>query len=93
MDSLQLYLDSLQLCLDSLQLYSVQKTIGKCVTDFGYAYVTLRFSFQRFEYKLQGENKLDDMDLNSNRRDFSVRKNRGKVLWFSADCVWRLGHT
>ena len=36
------------------------------------------------------ENKLDGVDLNSNRRDCGVRKNRGKILWFSEDCYSRI---
>ena len=31
------------------------------------------------------ENEWDGVDLNSNGLDFYVRKNKGKILWFSAD--------
>ena len=31
--------------------------------------------------------KLDGVDLNTNRRDCGVRKNIGKTLRFSADCL------
>ena len=33
------------------------------------------------------ENKLDGVDLNSNGLAYCVRKNEGKILWFSADCI------
>ena len=33
------------------------------------------------------ENKRDGIDSNSNGFDYYVRKNEGKILWFSADCV------
>ena len=38
------------------------------------------------------ENKRDGDDLNSNGLDYCVRKNEGKILWFSGDCfgVFRL---
>ena len=32
------------------------------------------------------ENKQDGVDSNSNGFNYCVRKNEGKVLWFSADC-------
>ena len=33
------------------------------------------------------ENKRDGVDLNSNGLDYCVRKNEGKILWFSADYI------
>ena len=33
------------------------------------------------------ENKPDGVDLNSDGLDYWVRKNEGKILWFSADCM------
>ena len=33
------------------------------------------------------ENKPDGVNLNSNDIDYYVRKNDGKIVWFSADCV------
>ena len=33
------------------------------------------------------ENKLDGVDLSSDGLDYWVRKNGGKILWFSADCL------
>ena len=35
------------------------------------------------------ENKQDGVDLNSNGLDYCVRKNEGKIRWFSADCLRR----
>ena len=32
------------------------------------------------------ENKRDGADLNSDGLDHCIRKNEGKILWFSADC-------
>ena len=32
------------------------------------------------------ENKPDGVNPNSNDIDYYVRKNEGKILWFSADC-------
>ena len=39
------------------------------------------------------ENRLDGVDLNSNDLDDRVRKNRGKILWLSADCVRLVSYT
>ena len=33
------------------------------------------------------ENKPNGVNPNSNDVDYYVRKNEGKVLWFSADCI------
>ena len=33
------------------------------------------------------ENKRDGVDSNSNGLDYSLRKNKGKILWFSADFI------
>ena len=35
------------------------------------------------------ENKPDDVNPNSNDIDYYVQKNKGKIRWFSADCVKR----
>ena len=32
------------------------------------------------------ENKLDGIDPNSIGLNYCVRKNKGKIIWFSADC-------
>ena len=32
------------------------------------------------------ENKRNGVESNSNSFDYCVRKNEGKILWFSADC-------
>ena len=33
------------------------------------------------------ENEHDGVDLNSNDFNYCARKNEGKILWFSADCM------
>ena len=33
------------------------------------------------------QNKRDGVDPNSNGLNYYVRKNEGKILWFSADCT------
>ena len=42
--------------------------------------------FERSNVSLK-ENKPDGVNPNSNDIDHYVRKNEGKILWFSADCV------
>ena len=42
--------------------------------------------FERSNLNLE-ENKADGVDLNSNDLDYCVRKNKEKILWFSADCT------
>ena len=53
------------------------------------------FSNVRIPASLKIENRLDGVDLNSNRCECGVRKSRGKIVWVSADNVnfgllWRL---
>ena len=55
--------------------YSLQKTVGKSVTDS---------NFERSNISLK-ENKRDGVDSNSNGFDYCVRENEEKILWFSAD--------
>ena len=42
--------------------------------------------FERSNVSLK-ENKLDGVYPYSNDIDYYVRKNEGKILWFSADCI------
>ena len=42
-------------------------------------------NFERLNISLK-ENTRDGVDPNSNGLDYCVRKNEGKILWFSADC-------
>ena len=42
--------------------------------------------FERSNISLK-ENKRDGVDPNSNGLDYCVRKNEGRILWFSADCM------
>ena len=44
------------------------------------------FGFERSNVSLR-ENKPDGINPNSNDIDYFVRKNEGKILWFSADCI------
>ena len=43
--------------------------------------------FERSNVSLK-ENKPDGVNPNSNDIDCYVRKNEGKILWFSADCMF-----
>ena len=54
----------------------------KSVTDSGYAYS----NFERSNISLK-ENIPDGVDPNSDGYDCCVRKNEGKIRWFSADCI------
>ena len=42
--------------------------------------------FERPNVRLK-ENEPGGVDPNSNDLDYCVRKNEGKILWFSADCM------
>ena len=42
--------------------------------------------FERSNVSLKG-NKPDGVNPNSNDIDHYARKNEGKILWFSADCI------
>ena len=42
-------------------------------------------NFESSNFSLK-ENKPDGVNPNSNYIDYYVRKNEGKILWFSADC-------
>ena len=46
--------------------------------------------FERSNVNLK-ENKHDGVNPNSNDIDYYVRKNEGKILWFSADCFMDFG--
>ena len=47
--------------------------------------------FERSNIGLK-ENIPDGVDPNSNGHDYCVRKNEGKILWFSADCIMLFNH-
>ena len=79
-----------------ITLYSLRKSIGKVSpilvtltsrsdSNFGSSNVSLK------------EAKPDGVIPKSNDIDYYVRKNEGKILWFSADCTkyvqYRLRHT
>ena len=46
--------------------------------------------FERSNFSLK-ENKPDGVNPNSDDIDYYVRKNEGKILWFSADCTHYIG--
>ena len=68
-------------------MLSLRKTVGKVSPIL----VTLTSSRNdsNFEssYNSLKENKPDGVNPNSNYIDYFVRKNEGKILWFSADCA------
>ena len=43
-------------------------------------------NFERSNIRLK-ENIRDGVDPNYNGLNYCVRKNEGKILWFSADCI------
>ena len=71
-------------------IFSLRKTVGKVSpilvtltscsdSDFEISNVSLK------------ENKPDGVNPNSNDIYYYVRKNEGKIRWFSADCIIRSG--
>ena len=44
------------------------------------------FDFERSNSSLR-ENTPNGVNLNSNGLHYCIRKNEGKILWFSADCI------
>ena len=71
-------------CVDA-KFISLGTTVGKVSPIL----VTLTsgsdFDFERSNVSLK-KNKPDGVNPNSNDIDYYVRKNEGKILWFSADC-------
>ena len=65
---------------------NLRKTVGKSALIL--VTLTLRSdsNFERSNVILK-ENKPDGVDPNSNDIEYNVRKNEGKILWFSADCI------
>ena len=61
---------------------SLRKTVGKTLTDPGYA--RSDSNFERWNISLKG-NKRDGVDSNSDGFDYCVRQNEGKILWFTAE--------
>ena len=70
-----------------LRFYSVYKKLSEKVSPILIT-LTLRSDsgFERSNVSLK-ENKPDGVNPNSNDIDYYVRKNEGKILWFSADCI------
>ena len=69
--------------LKNCVLYSLRKTVG---TDSGYVTSSSYSNFERLNISLK-ENIPDGVDPNSDGHDYRIRKNEGKYLWFSADCM------
>ena len=69
-----------------MKLYSLRKTVGKVSPIL----VTLTSrndsDFENLNVSLK-ENKSDGVNLNPNDIEHYVRKNEGKRLWFSANCI------
>ena len=59
---------------------------GESVTDLVTLTSRSDSDFERSNVSLK-ENKPDGVNPNSNDIDYYIRKNEGKVLWFSADCM------
>ena len=68
--------------------YSVcgMKTVGKVSPILVTLTSRSDSDFERSNVSLK-ENKSDGVNPNSDDIDYNVRKNEGKILWFSADCV------
>ena len=66
-------------------MYSLRKTVGKVSPIL----VTLTSrSDSDFEISnVSLKEKPDGVNPNSNDTDYYVRKNEGKILWYSGDCV------
>ena len=63
----------------------MRKTIGKSVTDSGYAQSQSDYNFERSNISFK-ENKPDGVDSNSNGFYYCVRRKEGRTLRLSADC-------
>ena len=81
-DSIQTY----SLIAHRLDIYSLRKTVGKMSP----IPVTLTSrsdsNFESSNVSLK-ENKPDGVNPDANDIDYYVRKNEGKILWFSVDCL------
>ena len=72
-----------------LMLCSLRKTVGK-VSPILVMVTSRRNSDLETSNVSLKENKPDGVDLNSNDIDYHVRKNEGKILWFSADGMMKV---
>ena len=85
----QLYFSSeIMIITPSASSVHINSVCGKPLERVSPILVTLASrsdsNFERSNISLK-ENKQDDVNSNSNGFDHSVRKNEGKILWFSAD--------
>ena len=74
------------LSLSYTSLFSLRKTAGKASPILVTLTSRSDSDVESSNVSLK-ENKPDGVDPNSNDIDYYVRKNEGKILWFSADCV------
>ena len=72
--------------LQALTVHSLRKTVGK-VSPILVTFTSRSDSdFETSNVSLK-ENKPDGVNPNSNDINYYVRKNEGKIRWFSADCT------
>ena len=69
-----------------LYLHSLLKTVGKVSPILVTLTSRSDSDFESSNVSLK-ENKPDGVNPNSNDTDYYVRKNEGKIRWFSADCT------
>ena len=67
-------------------VFSLRKTVGKVSPILVTLTSRSDSDFESSNVSLKG-NKPDGVNLNSNDIDYYVRKNEGKIRWFSADCI------
>ena len=68
-------------------LLSLRKTVGKVSPILVTLTSRSDSEFESSNVSLK-ENKPDGVNPNSNDIDYYVRRNEGKILWFSADCIY-----
>ena len=67
-------------------MYSLRKTVAKVSPILVTLTSRSDSHFESSNVSLK-ENKPDGVNSNFNDIDYYVRKNEGKIPWFSADCV------
>ena len=69
-----------------MALFSLRKTVEKVSPIMVTLTSRIDSDFERSNVSLK-ENEPDGVNPNSNDIDYYFRKNEGKILWFSADCI------
>ena len=67
-------------------LFSLRKTVGKVSLNLVTLTSRSDSDYERSNVSLK-ENKSEGVSPNYNDIDYYVRKNEGKIRWFSADCI------